>query len=300
MLSHVWLKKMDPSGGRIFWGYTFSSEKSPYVCREKETPSVSGMTYSMEDFALTCILRLLEYSKDPKSLSGRWETPTIPMIVSDCLCLGRHTMSSLKYKWIDIPTWHDNGWKIQVDVCMGTSRLFIKQILSAPLQKPATQWFGDLDMENKMCTQNRKPFAWLMVNDRLKTRNILRRRKKFLEEGYNCVLCQEELEETLEHLFFDCSSAACRWFALGIVWNGNVNIHDKIYLAKQEFMQPFFMEIFLIGCWTIWNERNNLIFNNRVPSVSTWKASFKAEVRNHFFRINQRLHQSITHWLQAL
>jgi hypothetical protein len=49
-------------------------------------------------------------------------------------------------------------------------------------------------------------FAWLL-NDKLNTRNILRRRKKFLED-YRCVMCQGNMEETLEHLFFDCSCAA--------------------------------------------------------------------------------------------
>jgi hypothetical protein len=51
-------------------------------------------------------------------------------------------------------------------------------------------------------------FTWLLLNDRLNTRNILRRRRKFLEDGYNCVLCLEDVEESIEHLFFDCQSAA--------------------------------------------------------------------------------------------
>jgi hypothetical protein len=86
-----------------------------------------------------------------------------------------------------------------------------------------------------------KFFAWLLLNDRLNTRNILRRRNKVLEDGYNCVLCHEEVEETLEHLFFDCPSATCRWLALGINWASNANVHQKIYIARQAFSKPFFM-----------------------------------------------------------
>lgn len=67
------------------------------------------------------------------------------------------------------------------------------------------------------CVPKIKFFAWLLLNDRLNTRNILRRRKKFLEEGYNCVLCQDGVEETIEHLFFDCPLAVSRWYALGII-----------------------------------------------------------------------------------
>jgi hypothetical protein len=38
------------------------------------------------------------------------------------------------------------------------------------------------------------------------------------------------------------------------------------------------MEIFMIGAWTIWNERNYYIFNHKPPSFTSWESSFKAEV----------------------
>jgi hypothetical protein len=121
------------------------------------------------------------------------------------------------------------------------------------------------------CIPTIKFFVWLLLNDRLNTRNILRRRKKFLEQGYNCVLCQEEIEETSEHLIFECSAAVCRWFALGISWSNSSSFPQKIYLAKQAFPHPFFMEIFMIAAWCIWTERNKLIFSNKPPGLSTWK-----------------------------
>jgi hypothetical protein len=79
----------------------------------------------------------------------------------------------------------------------------------------------------------------------------LRRRRKYLEDGYNCVLCLEDVQESVEHLFFDCQSATCRWFALSITWNAHLNIHQKIQVAKLDFAQPFFIEIFMIGAWCI-------------------------------------------------
>jgi hypothetical protein len=103
----------------------------------------------------------------------------------------------------------------------------------------------------------------------------LRRRKKFLEEGYNCALWHEEIEETSEHLFFECSAAACRWFALGISWSDSGNTHQRIYLAKHAFPHPFFMEVFMMAAWCIWTERNRLIFSNKPPGLSTWKLYFK-------------------------
>jgi hypothetical protein len=59
----------------------------------------------------------------------------------------------------------------------------------------------------------------------LNLRNVPRRRRKVLDEGYNCVMCQNMVEETMDHLFFESPSASCRWFSLGIVWADNHNVH---------------------------------------------------------------------------
>ncbi|KAF8691819.1 hypothetical protein HU200_040221 [Digitaria exilis] len=37
------------------------------------------------------------------------------------------------------------------------------------------------------------------------------------------------------------------------------------------------MQIFLIGAWCIWKERNDFISNNKPPSLASWKSRFKAE-----------------------
>jgi hypothetical protein len=141
------------------------------------------------------------------------------------------------------------------------------------------------------CIPKIKFFAWLLLNDKLNTRNMLRGRNKFLEDGYNCPLCLNDLEETMEHLFFDCPSATNRWFALGIQWNENSNIHHKILLAEQQFNLPFFMEIFMIGARAIWNERNDYVFNHKPPSCASWKARFKSEVRDHLVKIKKVMTQ---------
>jgi hypothetical protein len=149
------------------------------------------------------------------------------------------------------------------------------------------------------CVPRIKFFAWLLLNDRLNTRNMLRRRRKFLE-NYNCPLCADSVEETLEHLFFDCPCAATRWFKLGIVWDDEAPIHQKIQLAKSQFHFPFFMEVFMIAAWCLWNERNSLVFNGRAPGLNSWLISFKKEVEAHLFRIKNIFHSSIRQWLASL
>ncbi|XP_073355017.1 uncharacterized protein [Aegilops tauschii subsp. strangulata] len=57
-----------------------------------------------------------------------------------------------------------------------------------------------------------KMFGWLLFVDRLNTRNMLRRRH-FVVVGntYTCMLCQNPLEETVEHLFFTCPFSQQYW-----------------------------------------------------------------------------------------
>ena len=55
-----------------------------------------------------------------------------------------------------------------------------------------------------------KIFFWLLLRDRLNTRNILRRENKILDD-YNCVLCNSRCEETLFHLFFSCPFSQDCW-----------------------------------------------------------------------------------------
>ena len=110
-------------------------------------------------------------------------------------------------------------------------------------------------------------FAWLLLNDGLNTRNLLRRRN-YLDEGYNCVLCHENVEETASHLFFDCSTAITRWFSIAIICNDSLDINQKIENKKAEFGSLFFIEIFMEATWCIWKERNSLIFDGKIPRVS--------------------------------
>ena len=51
------------------------------------------------------------------------------------------------------------------------------------------------------CQKKHKVFFWLLLKDRLSTRNILRRKTMVLD-SYACELCNTGQEEMLEHLFF--------------------------------------------------------------------------------------------------
>jgi hypothetical protein len=117
-----------------------------------------------------------------------------------------------------------------------------------------------------------KVFTWLLLMDRLNVRNILRRKKHKLQgNNYNCVLCLAQCEETTIHLFFSCLFSLRCWQHLNINWRFDLQFHSMMEETRHTCNNDFFMEIFIVGAWQIWKERNNLIFNRANPSFRSWK-----------------------------
>jgi hypothetical protein len=56
---------------------------------------------------------------------------------------------------------------------------------------------------NPVVRTKENSFFWLLIKDRLSTRELLRRKSMHLDD-YNCVLCSLAVEESLVHLFLDC------------------------------------------------------------------------------------------------
>ena len=55
-----------------------------------------------------------------------------------------------------------------------------------------------------------KIFFWLLLHDRVNTRNLLKRKSMPLD-SYECALCNDHIEETLGHLFWNCPFAQDYW-----------------------------------------------------------------------------------------
>lgn len=69
---------------------------------------------------------------------------------------------------------------------------------------------------------------------------------------------------------------------------------------KDQIGKPFFMEIIILMCWVIWICRNNLIFNNSVPTVQSCKAIFKLEFSSMLWHAKRKYFPQIEEWIQNL
>ena len=63
------------------------------------------------------------------------------------------------------------------------------------------------------CQPKPKVFFWLLLKDRLNTRELLKRKNMALED-YNCVLYHNVVQETLDHLFLNCAFTRNCWSLL--------------------------------------------------------------------------------------
>jgi hypothetical protein len=99
-------------------------------------------------------------------------------------------------------------------------------------------------------------FAWLLLVDRLNTKTMLTRRNYSVGPNDHCLLCNDQVNEDIIHLFFHCTFASSCWQKLGITWSAATNLHDgqEPGIASTSF----FIEIFIIATWEIWNQRNIL------------------------------------------
>ena len=161
-------------------------------------------------------------------------------------------------------------WKfLWGDTKYNTKKVYNALIGSYPTHKTI------LDIWKTCCVPRQKFFAWLLLYDRLNTKELMKR-KNFYVEFQDCVLCDTCPDETSQHLFFDCSFSQSFWWNIGIEWNTDLNIHDMIQDAIARYTSVnFLMEIFITGCWSLWDQRNGLIFKDQEPSCGRCTANFK-------------------------
>jgi hypothetical protein len=85
-----------------------------------------------------------------------------------------------------------------------------------------------------------------------------------------CQFCDKE--ESVDHLFFQCSLAQFLWEVIreGMNWTASPysvqDFNDNLFLERGVIEIVFLFFLFDVVCWSIWLNRNDWVFNQKLIS----------------------------------
>ena len=186
----------------------------------------------------------------------------------------------------------------------GNGRLNLGSIsLSSTMSSPSLTWgliqslngFGNVLVHSRS-----KFFGWLLLMDRLNTRDMMQRRHWNIQDD-TCVLCQSSLHEDRVHLFFSCNFSQRVWNYLVISWQAlpNQSTFMMASASRKDFYKPFFSEVVFTAAWNIWTQRNGKIFRNEDPSFRSWRRSVVHDLSLLAHRIKCKYRDSLLAWIAS-
>jgi hypothetical protein len=164
------------------------------------------------------------------------------------------------------------------------------------LVEPVFKWIW-----RSACTLKFKVFGWLLLMDRLNTRDMMQRRHWHVEDD-TCILCSLLVHEERVHLLFTCNFSQRIWNYLGISWfmQPNGTWSQMAVKAKEEFGQPFFSEVVFTAAWNIWTLRNAKKFRNERPTFAAWRRNFLHDITLLSNRIKCKYRAKLLAWISFL
>jgi hypothetical protein len=112
-------------------------------------------------------------------------------------------------------------------------------------------------------------------------------------------MCNNGEEETIEHLFFDCPSAQECWGILNFVWDGSLQLMDRLVHGSLTHNLPFFTEAALIATWELWKMRNDKVFQRQQLNPNVWLTNFKNQCYLRSVRFKDDMRSSFCILLDA-
>lgn len=134
------------------------------------------------------------------------------------------------------------------------------------------------------------------MKDRLSTRGLLRRRNMDIEV-YTCVLCDEQVEETVEHLFLH--SAQDCWRTINLNVNLSTSPLSNLESFRSQLNRSFLMEIIILMSWAIWMTRNNKIFRQINATIQGCKGLFLVEMDVLVLRTKKSYSPKLQEWISG-
>jgi hypothetical protein len=78
-----------------------------------------------------------------------------------------------------------------------------------------------------------------------------------------------------------------------------LSVLESIEDLKAKIQLPFAMDLIIIAAWSIWIVRNDMVFNNKRPTFSTWKVIYLKELHWLSYRMKKKLAETFKAWLQS-
>jgi hypothetical protein len=70
--------------------------------------------------------------------------------------------------------------------------------------------------------------------------------------------------------------------------------------AKIRYSINFLMDIIIIGCWSLWDQRNDAIFNENYPDLRRGKIKFRNFFSLNLHRAKPSFREGMQSWLATL
>lgn len=151
----------------------------------------------------------------------------------------------------------------------GTTRGYSSIKMYKHMKAPSTAHSLFRNMWKTSYRLRHKIFFWLLLHDRVNTRNLLNRKTMHLDDC-NGAICTDNTEETLVHLFWNFPFALQYWDQIIPLRKRGISVFDDIQLALDQLPHDIALDIVMMGCWGIWSIRNDKIFKSAASHIPGW------------------------------
>jgi hypothetical protein len=149
------------------------------------------------------------------------------------------------------------------------------------------------------CQPKHKVFFWLLLQDKLNTRDRLRRRNMHLE-SYTCENYILQRHETSYHLFLRCNFEQACWSSIGVI-TLQINCSLRVVMRLQRQLNMIgAMEVIILMSWSKWKCRNGWIFDNILPTVERCRSLIAHELKWLLLRVKPATSQSLCSWMESV
>lgn len=137
-------------------------------------------------------------------------------------------------------------------------------------------------------------FFWLLLGDKLNTRNLLRKKNMCLD-NYRCVLCNTGAEESCFHLFFERPFMLESPLYLMELQHGTL---DMMLQARADFGSSNFIELVITVARWYGKLEMVLFFMERVIIYSDWNPSSKNSLGWFASRPSRKIRDALFSWCE--